>query len=170
MRRRGAVVAAALCDVVEAEEIARAEAEMAAEEAAAAEEAVRLQAEAQAMAQAEAAAAAEAEAAAKAQAEAEEAAKAEAEAQAAMETLGGGGALCGVSGPAWTRGEMEAPQGEKDMGTYTVAAFTVEQQARLGVDEAGQPVESAAESGTADAATPSAAPAKRAEDEDEIIE
>ncbi len=62
-------------------------------------------------------------------------------------------------GPAWTRGEIEAPevwsgcavfvgplicslawfpfQGTKDMGGWTAAVYTEEQQARLGVDELG---------------------------------
>ena len=43
-------------------------------------------------------------------------------------------------GPAWTRGEMERPAGEKSMGTWTAAVFTPEQQARLHVDEMGEPV------------------------------
>lgn len=40
-------------------------------------------------------------------------------------------------GPAWTRGEIEAPAGEKDMGTWRAAVYTEEQQKRLGVDEFG---------------------------------
>ena len=40
-------------------------------------------------------------------------------------------------GPAWTRGEMERPAGEKSMGTWTAAVYTPEQQQRLGVDEMG---------------------------------
>ena len=40
-------------------------------------------------------------------------------------------------GPAWTRGEIEAPQGEKNMGTWVAAVYTEEQQARLNVDEFG---------------------------------
>ena len=50
--------------------------------------------------------------------------------------------LCGGPGslgPAWTRGEIEAPQGEKNMGTFTAAVYTAEQQQRLNVDETGQP-------------------------------
>ena len=47
--------------------------------------------------------------------------------------MGGVAAL----GPAWTRGEIERPQGEKDMGSWTAAVYTPEQQARLGVDEQG---------------------------------
>ena len=46
-------------------------------------------------------------------------------------------------GPAWTRGEKEAPAGEKDMGGWTAAVYTAEQQARLGVDEEGNKVEAA---------------------------
>ena len=45
----------------------------------------------------------------------------------------------GALGPAWTRGEIEAPQGEKSMGSWTAAVYTAEQQARLGVDEVGRP-------------------------------
>ena len=48
-------------------------------------------------------------------------------------------AKVGVLGPAWTRGELEAPAGEKDMGGWIAAAYTAEQQARLGVDEQGNP-------------------------------
>merc|ERR1712216_408851 len=48
-----------------------------------------------------------------------------------------------VVGPAWTRGEIEAPKGEKNMGTWTAACYTAEQQARLGVDEAGNKVPAA---------------------------
>ena len=36
--------------------------------------------------------------------------------------------------PAWVRGEIEAPDGEKDMGGYIIGVYTAEQQARLGVD------------------------------------
>jgi 5-hydroxyisourate hydrolase len=43
--------------------------------------------------------------------------------------------------PAWLRGEMEEPAGERDMGSWIKAVFTEEQQARLSVDEMGQPVE-----------------------------
>ena len=53
--------------------------------------------------------------------------------------LGGAGSL----GPAWTRGEIEAPAGEKDMGTWVSAVYTAEQQARLGVDESGAPLNTA---------------------------
>eukprot|EP00911_Craspedida_sp_UC1_P000281 UC1_evm1s215 len=47
--------------------------------------------------------------------------------------VGGVGAI----GPAWTRGDMEAPAGEKDMGGWTASVYTEEQQKRLGVDEQG---------------------------------
>lgn len=50
------------------------------------------------------------------------------------------GPMCGAIGPRWTRGEIEAPKGEKNMGTWTAAVYTAEQQAHLGVDETGQPV------------------------------
>ena len=46
--------------------------------------------------------------------------------------LGGSGGI----GPAWTRGEIEKPAGEKDMGSWKALVYTEEQQARLG----GQPV------------------------------
>ena len=52
---------------------------------------------------------------------------------------GGNILLSGALGPAWTRGEIEAPQGEKSMGSWTAAVYTSEQQARMGVDEEGQP-------------------------------
>ena len=51
----------------------------------------------------------------------------------------GGGAAVGALGPAWTRGEIEAPQGEKSMGSWTAGVYTSEQQARMGVDEEGKP-------------------------------
>ena len=47
---------------------------------------------------------------------------------------------CGAVGPAWTRGEIEAPAGTKDMGGWTAGVYTPEQQARLGVDESGERV------------------------------
>ena len=40
-------------------------------------------------------------------------------------------------GPAWTRGEIEKPEGERDIGGSTELYYTHEQQARLGVDEQG---------------------------------
>jgi len=43
-------------------------------------------------------------------------------------------------GPAWTRGKIEKPAGHKDMGSWTAAVYTPEQQKRLGVDEFGKPV------------------------------
>ena len=48
-----------------------------------------------------------------------------------------GGTMAGM-GPAWTRGEMEKPGGEKDMGSYKALVYTAEQQARLNVDEFGE--------------------------------
>jgi hypothetical protein len=42
-------------------------------------------------------------------------------------------------GPRWTRGEIERPAGERNMGTWTAAVYTPEQQLRLGVDEMGEP-------------------------------
>ena len=41
-------------------------------------------------------------------------------------------------GPAWTRGEIEEPKGVKNMGTWTAAVYTKEQQLRLGVNENGE--------------------------------
>ena len=49
------------------------------------------------------------------------------------------GGLGGI-GPAWTRGEMERPAGEKDMGTWKASIYTEEQQKRLGVTAEGNPV------------------------------
>jgi len=40
-------------------------------------------------------------------------------------------------GPSWTRGLMEAPAGEKNMGSWTAACYTEEQQERLNCDEHG---------------------------------
>lgn len=40
-------------------------------------------------------------------------------------------------GPAWTRGEAEAPAGKQNMGTWVGAVYTAEQQARMGVDASG---------------------------------
>lgn len=51
--------------------------------------------------------------------------------------------IVGLVGPAWTRGEVEAPAGTKDMGGWTSAVYTAEQQARLGVDEQGKKVQAA---------------------------
>ena len=42
-------------------------------------------------------------------------------------------------GPAWTRREIERPQGEVTKGTYTASMYTAEQQQRLGVDAHGNP-------------------------------
>ena len=36
---------------------------------------------------------------------------------------------------------MERPEGEKNMGTWTAAVYTEEQQRRLGVNEMGEPVD-----------------------------
>ena len=48
--------------------------------------------------------------------------------------------MYGATGPAWTRGAMEAPAGEKDMGGWVQAVYTSEQQRRLGVNEDGSPL------------------------------
>ena len=53
-----------------------------------------------------------------------------------MQKVGGSGGL----GPAFTRGEIEAPAGEKDMGSYKAAVYTQEQQDRLNVNEQGQKI------------------------------
>eukprot|EP00750_Incisomonas_marina_P000030 INCI10017.1.p1 GENE.INCI10017.1~~INCI10017.1.p1 ORF type:complete len:506 (-),score=119.02 INCI10017.1:1580-3097(-) len=42
--------------------------------------------------------------------------------------------------PAWLTGGIEKPAGEKHHGTFTTLVYTPEQQARLGVDEAGNKV------------------------------
>ena len=44
----------------------------------------------------------------------------------------------GALGPAYTRGEIEAPAGERSEGTAIIGVYTPEQQARLGVDEFGE--------------------------------
>jgi len=50
-------------------------------------------------------------------------------------SLGGKGSI----GPAWTYdSSVEKPAGEKDMGGWTEAVYTAEQQQRMGVDEKGQ--------------------------------
>ena len=51
----------------------------------------------------------------------------------------GRGGLC-VIGPAWTRGEIEKPEGVRNMGSYDALFYTEEQQRRLGVDESGAKV------------------------------
>ena len=54
--------------------------------------------------------------------------------------LGGSGGI----GPAWTYDPtMEKPKGEKNMGSYTAAVYTKEQQKRLGVDENGVKIDKA---------------------------
>ena len=47
------------------------------------------------------------------------------------------------TGPAWTMGRLEPPQGQRDMGGWIEAFYTVEQQTRLGVDEMGRPAAAA---------------------------
>merc|ERR1712151_1195241 len=44
-------------------------------------------------------------------------------------------------GPAWTRGKMEPPAGERDMGGWVARVYTDEQQKRLGIDENGKKVD-----------------------------
>eukprot|EP00040_Diaphanoeca_grandis_P020126 m.106915 g.106915 ORF g.106915 m.106915 type:complete len:135 (-) comp27758_c0_seq1:131-535(-) len=43
--------------------------------------------------------------------------------------------------PAWTRGEIEPPAGEKTEGGAVLGVYTEEQQARLGVNEWGEKVQ-----------------------------
>ena len=48
------------------------------------------------------------------------------------------GVVCSAKGLAWTRGELEPPQGaERAASGLAAAVYTPEQQERLGVDEAG---------------------------------
>jgi hypothetical protein len=58
--------------------------------------------------------------------------------------------------PAWVTSGLEAPAGEKSMGSYTIAVFTEEQQVRLGVNAEG------VKQGYREAATVEAAPIVRA--------
>lgn len=51
------------------------------------------------------------------------------------------GGAAGSVGPAWTRGELEPPAGEKDMGGWTATTYSSQQQQQLGVDENGQLVD-----------------------------
>jgi hypothetical protein len=44
--------------------------------------------------------------------------------------------------PRWVKNGTEPPAGSRDMGSWKMAVFTEEQQARLGVDEKGDPVPS----------------------------
>ena len=44
----------------------------------------------------------------------------------------------GLIGPEWTRGMIEPPEGEKDMGGWVAAVYTEEQQLRLGINEKGE--------------------------------
>ena len=54
-------------------------------------------------------------------------------------------------GPAFTRGEIEPPAGEKTVGDATIGVYTAEQQSRLGVDEEGKKVDDAAAIGPSEA-------------------
>ena len=73
--------------------------------------------------------------------------------------LGGSAGL----GPAFTRGEIEPPAGEKAMGGAVIGVYTEEQQARLGVDEEGKKVEAAPAAEEPAVTTPQAAPEMAAE-------
>jgi len=64
--------------------------------------------------------------------------------------------MVGALGPAWTRGEIERPAGQENMGTWTASVYTQEQQARLRVDKFGKPLDSVVPD-----AIPEAAPASR---------
>jgi hypothetical protein len=53
------------------------------------------------------------------------------------------GRKCGGArgiGPAWTRGEIEPPTEDKNMGTWMAKVYSAEQQRRLGINESGKPV------------------------------
>ena len=70
----------------------------------------------------------------------------------------------GAIGPAWTRGEIEKPAGERNMGSWVMAVYTEEQQARLSVDAEGQAVElGALEARPVEEATEAAPQAEQAE-------
>jgi hypothetical protein len=60
----------------------------------------------------------------------------------------------GVIGPSWTRGEIEAPAGVKDMGGWQASVYTPEQQARLKVDAQGNKVANPAAAATKAPASP----------------
>eukprot|EP00038_Savillea_parva_P011631 m.198937 g.198937 ORF g.198937 m.198937 type:complete len:304 (+) comp20610_c0_seq1:29-940(+) len=49
------------------------------------------------------------------------------------------GPLCKDSRPRWVKNGTEPPAGRKDMGGWEMGVFTEEQQARLNVDEKGNP-------------------------------
>jgi len=51
------------------------------------------------------------------------------------------GSAVGGQPPAWVTGGIEAPAGEKDMGSFTIGIYTEEQQKRLNVDETGRKVD-----------------------------
>jgi len=69
--------------------------------------------------------------------------------------------------PEWITGDIEAPKGEKDMGGWTMRAYTKEQQERLNIDEEGKalpakdealiPVENTRESNVPTALSPQSA-------------
>eukprot|EP00657_Telonema_sp_P-1_P001384 TRINITY_DN1335_c0_g1_i1.p1 TRINITY_DN1335_c0_g1~~TRINITY_DN1335_c0_g1_i1.p1 ORF type:complete len:315 (+),score=89.67 TRINITY_DN1335_c0_g1_i1:198-1142(+) len=48
--------------------------------------------------------------------------------------------LKGEATPGYLTGDVEAPAGTKDMGSYVIRAYTKEQQLRLSVDEFGEPL------------------------------
>ena len=46
-------------------------------------------------------------------------------------------------GPAWSRGEAEAPKGQKNTGAGVQSVYNPEQQRQLGIDEHGTPIDTA---------------------------
>jgi len=57
-------------------------------------------------------------------------------ASAAVGLFSPAGVVSGLAGPAWTRGEVEPPQGARRTVCYAAAVYTPAQQARLGLDTA----------------------------------
>jgi len=49
-------------------------------------------------------------------------------------------AAASVIGPAWTRGEIEKPAGERNMGGWNSSYYTTSQRERLHVDQSGAPL------------------------------
>ena len=78
---------------------------------------------------------------------------------------GSGSATAAKAVPFWQRKGMERPAGTKDMGGWTRAVYTAEQQARLGVDENGAPEEAEAAKKLAEAANAAGEAAKKAGEE-----
>lgn len=72
--------------------------------------------------------------------------------------------------PAWLTGDIEAPRGQKDMGGWTMNAYTKEQQARLHVDEEGRPVAQHAHDKAQPAETPTTEVKKESKQETSMVE